>query len=600
MPKTIISLLLIIFVGIASYSNTFSSPFVFDDLSTFVNNPSLHNINNIGKIWQFTPSRFITNLSYAFNYNLTGNYVISYHIFNLSVHITTSLLVYWFATLLQRLIAYKQSNTLIPLFTALFFVAHPIQTQAVTYITQRAASMAALFYIASCIFFILSFASDLWGYKVKRLLSFLLSLLFGGLAFLSKEISYTLPLALILLYLLFIRKFHASKKVFLAILISFFLVFVFVYNTTHPSAPLQTNPIPAVSSQVGESITRTDYFFTQLNVVKTYIRLLLIPLNQNLDYNYPISQTLFEISTSASLILLVSLFFFAFVLVHKNRIAAFGILFFFLTLSVESSIFPIADVISEHRLYLPMVGFSIAIVGLLYQFITQKMAFSTKGFYIVGTGITFVLLLLTFHRNRVWADEIILWQDVVSKSPDKPRVHYNLGTAYFKKGQIDSAIYEYQQAIALYPSFSDAYNNLAVAWQQKDNNQEALNAYQRALQADEGNIVIHNNIGYLYMKMGRLDEAEKEFLQVLESKIDEPASYLGLGVLFIKKQEFEKAQDYLKKAIAQNNSLAEGYYNLGLVYVYYGKQSEAASLFEKALYYKPDLEQARINLLKLK
>ena len=100
--------------------------------------------------------------------------------------------------------------------------------------------------------------------------------------------------------------------------------------------------------------------------------------------------------------------------------------------------------------------------------------------------------------------------------------------------------------------------------------------------------------------MDRLDGAEKEFINVLQSKIDEPASYVNLGIIYLKKGQYRQAEQHFKQAVEKNRSFAEGYYNLGLVYVSTNRRSQAVEAFEKALFYKPQLEQAELNLMKLK
>jgi hypothetical protein len=125
------------------------------------------------------------------------------------------------------------------------------------------------------------------------------------------------------------------------------------------------------ATQETTAISRTDYLLTQFSVIATYIRLLLFPVNQNLDYDYPISHTLFEFPTIFSFLFLVSTVIFGVWMFKKSRLISFGIFWFFITLSVESSIIPIRDVIFEHRIYLPSVGFFMFLVVAIYQMTEQ-------------------------------------------------------------------------------------------------------------------------------------------------------------------------------------------------------------------------------------
>ncbi|MDE1921676.1 MAG: tetratricopeptide repeat protein, partial [Candidatus Omnitrophica bacterium] len=152
------SIIIIACVGAIVYSNTFFSPFQFDDLVYIVNNHSIKNIHDLQAIWSFCPCRFVTFFSLALNYYFSGLQVLAYHLFNLAVHLTSAFLV-WRLTFLTFLTPAMKEEKIsrhagaISLWAGLIFVAHPVQTEAVTYIWQRAASMAALFYLAALCFY---------------------------------------------------------------------------------------------------------------------------------------------------------------------------------------------------------------------------------------------------------------------------------------------------------------------------------------------------------------------------------------------------------------------------------------------------------------
>ena len=171
-----LSILLIAFAGIIVYSNSFHCSFHFDDQFSIIDNPVIKDIRHWQGIWNYWPCRFLTYISLAFNYQVNGLDVFGYHLFNLGVHLLTSLLVWWLVLLTLSTPAMKgapvvkkdlkksvpEGDTithhalLIALFTGLVFVTHPLQTQAVTYIVQRAASMASMFYLASLCLYVKS------------------------------------------------------------------------------------------------------------------------------------------------------------------------------------------------------------------------------------------------------------------------------------------------------------------------------------------------------------------------------------------------------------------------------------------------------------
>ena len=155
----LLSIIIISCLGIIVYSNTYHCSFHFDDFSSIVTNPNIRHIHDLHHIWKNWPSRFITYLSIALNYHFYGVNVYGYHLVNFLVHLITSLLVWWLVRLTLLTPAMKGNKIAdhgdwVALFAGLIFLTHPLQTQAVTYIIQRAASMATMFYVASLCLYI--------------------------------------------------------------------------------------------------------------------------------------------------------------------------------------------------------------------------------------------------------------------------------------------------------------------------------------------------------------------------------------------------------------------------------------------------------------
>ena len=148
LKPSVLAAIVIIVLGLICYSNTFDAQFYFDDLKSIVDNLSIRDLGNLRAIWKFSPIRFITYLSFAVNYHFGELNVFGYHLVNILIHITAAYFVYLF-TLYLSILSNKQTPYWIAVFAALIFLCHPIQTQAVTYIVQRAASLATLFYMIS-------------------------------------------------------------------------------------------------------------------------------------------------------------------------------------------------------------------------------------------------------------------------------------------------------------------------------------------------------------------------------------------------------------------------------------------------------------------
>ncbi|HAG50864.1 MAG TPA: hypothetical protein DCL42_05950, partial [Deltaproteobacteria bacterium] len=139
------------------YSNTFSSPFHFDDTPNIVEN---YKLRDLSIFWPPSDTRYIGSLSFALNYYFSGLNVFGYHLVNIIIHIINSILVWWLVILTFRTPVMERINTnpqlkyFIAITASLLFVSHPIQTQAVTYIVQRFASLATLFYLLSLTLYI--------------------------------------------------------------------------------------------------------------------------------------------------------------------------------------------------------------------------------------------------------------------------------------------------------------------------------------------------------------------------------------------------------------------------------------------------------------
>ena len=209
-----------------------------------------------------------------------------------------------------------------------------------------------------------------------------------------------------------------------------------------------------IQSRETVNITRMDYLFTQFRVIITYLRLLIFPINQSIDYNYPIYDSFFEPNVFLSFLLLLSilgigvyLFYRSRRTVHSSqalnselltlnsRLISFGIFWFFITLSVESSVIPIKDIIFEHRLYLPSIGFFIASVSVMEYFIRQK---KVKIFAIII--VVTALSVAAFNRNLIWNDPQALWENVLVKFPNNVRAYNGLGVIFKEQEEYDKAL----------------------------------------------------------------------------------------------------------------------------------------------------------------
>ena len=566
--------LVILLLGFLSYANTFDAPFVFDDQKSILSNPVIHNLGNYlpgGAGYEYNPRRFVGYFTFALNYHFGEFNVTGYHLFNLAVHLITALLVYALVRLTFRTPRMSGCHLapqagIAALLAALLFVAHPVQTQVVTYITQRLTSLATLFYLLALVAYIMARLQQIHGSSLQRpgksgvavtphygaygRIALLLSVSVAAavLAMKTKEIAFTLPLAALLYEACFFQDgWRRRVYMLLPLLLTLPLIPVSILLG---SGDAPENEIATLEQQLRahSEISRWHYLLTQFRVIVTYLRLLFLPVRQNIDYDYPVYTTFFTPPVFLSFALLASLLALAFYLYRAGaksnalsffsrpelRLVAFGIFWFFLTLSVESGLVPIADVIAEHRLYLPSVGMAIA-VAIAVLLAAQKSAAILRGsipLLVVAIAIL-GLTVATWQRNQVWSSHASLWEDTVHKSPGKGRPWYNLGTYQMAAGQLENAARSLSQSIANDPDFADAWHNLGLAHLMAGHYQQALRPLQTALKLkpELDNATVNLAIALIFT---RQPAAAVAHLEPLREKLPErPDVRYNLGLAYL-------------------------------------------------------------------
>lgn len=525
-------------LGFIIYSHSLGGAFQLDDYGVIIENPAIKNLTDLSNIWKFWPTRFITTFSFAINFRLERFNVFYFHLFNLAIHIGSAILVWWLMSLTFLTPEMKdkkiaESKRVIAFFAGLIFVSHPIQTEAVSYIVQRSTSLAAFLCLVSLCFYIKSrllesgsALSNSWkSYYAASLITMIMAMF-------TKEMTIIFPLIILLYDFFFLR---AGKAVYWRRLAPFFITMPIIPFTMLAAKSVNFSEMRLIS-EGPPGISPIHYLLTQLNVMVTYIRLLFIPLNQNVDYDYHIARALTEIPVLASLLFLIFILILALKILPKYRLASFGIFWFFLTLLPESSIIPIADVIFEHRLYLPMVGFSIFLASAVYYIFGRH---SLKTLNMVMLIIIIFYSVLTYNRNFFWKDDLALWDDAVHKSPNKGRPYNNRGYAYMERHDLDSAIRDFNKAITLDPD-SDAgyYYNLGNAYSVKGYFDKSISNYNKAIQMKPAYAAAYVNRGVTYSAKGELDKAIADYNQAIQIDSMFAMAYVHRSIAYFKKYEY--------------------------------------------------------------
>lgn len=587
--KFFIPFVFIFAVGLACYANSFHNAFQFDDQYFILNNPAIRHLSDVNLIWNALPHpvRFVPFYSFAVNYHIHQYDVFGYHVVNFAIHIFNAWLVFIFANLLfltprlkeEPLTKHKRSITLM---AALIFVAHPLQTQAVTYISQRFASLATLFYVA-CLCFYLSGRIR----EKSRWAFFLGAFVCAVLGMLSKQITLTIPLSILLCEFIFFTHRRGKEWIYALGLLPLVLVVPAIYSFEFER--LNVTDIPS-GSRDGEMITTGTYFLTQWRVLTTYLRLFIWPVNQILDYDFYLSPGFWHGPTVAAGLFLSALIFAAFKLRRNYPLLCFGILWFFVTHLVESSIIVIKHVIFEHRMYLPMAGLSIVASAILHVFIRND-----KKRMIIGSLIIAILGVLTFQRNFVWRDEFTLWEDNLKKTPQKARSYISLGIAHIRADQWDQALPYLNKALTLNPKAEKAYNNRGLVYARRGQFELALKDYDKALELGGEKEVTYSNRGNLYQTMGQTQLALADFTAAIRDNPSYYQAYVNRGVLYGQHQEYDHALADFNQAIELHPDSPEAYNNRGIVFQEKMLYLESEFDFTRALAINPDYVEALYN-----
>jgi tetratricopeptide (TPR) repeat protein len=558
MYRPIFHILLIILVCLLAYSNTFLVPFLFDDHYYIVNNARIKDVSNIPSFFTEIEGPKATNpftlTTFALNYYLSGLNTLGYHIFNVALHTINGILLYFLILITAGLLNYTAKHVrLIALFASLIFIAHPIQTECVTNIVGRSTPLITAFSLSGILLFVRA-ATAKKGRAFYIVGLFLSSLL--GMA--SSEKFVTFPFMLILYDFFFVSKYKVKSviknyriHVPVLVILGYFAYLVLSYEYEDISSGLK-------------QATPLEYLMTQFNVHWTYLRLLVLPVNQNIDYDYPIARNLFEVPTIFSFIGYMGLWAWGISLWRRKPVISYGILWFMITLSPVSSIIPLKNMLFEHRLYLPAIGIfvtAVIAVFVVMEKLKDRWKAIDKTVLTVLAVIVIMLVGATYARNMVWKDEITLWKDVIKKTPRKARGYIFLGIVYQSQGLIDKAVEQYRIAIRLEPNSPEPYNNLGNLYLYRGQHDKAIEQYLIAIKLKPNFPELHYNLGNVYNSQGLFDKAIEQYLIAIRLKPDWDMPHLLLGRVYLKQGKKEAAHRQFKEVL-QINPRHQGARNL--------------------------------------
>jgi len=626
-------LIIIIAVSTLVYLNTLGNGFAYDDKFTITNNYLIRSWHKIPAVFTrdyFAASgelsyRPVVTLSYFLDYSLWHLNPAGYHLTNLFFHSLNAVLLFFLFVRLPHitgnepgketeLLPFQKSKVptlrtetlkiTIAFIASLIFCIHPVLTEAVNSISYREDIMAATFYFAAFLFYLLTQqrGSALW-YTAS------LTCYFMGLF--SKEMTITLPALMVLYDFLSQGKSRLISKAiryyigYIAVSVFYIsLRFVFLHNPTESYIPYPQNSLWV-------------NFLTMSKVIASYLTLLFFPANLNADYVIPSTLSPAEIPFIVSFLLLIATGVIAYRLFSYSRVLCFYLLWFFVALLPVMNIVPIENIMAERYLYIPLAGFCM-LGSQLLNFIPASF---TKPNFLKSYSLPLIVVILvgfsgqTCSRARIWFDELSLWSTTIINSPQSSRAHNNLGVLYKKMGFMDAAIQEYETAIKIRPDYSEAHGNLGNAYMDKDVSvvdkliasavhknlakayadegyfKGAIAEYKKSIAISPFNEIAHFNLGVTYGKLGLTSNAEIEYENALRINGNNPHAHNNLGNIYEDKGLLEKALTEYKLSLSIDPTSAITHNNVGNIYF------KKEMLDEAILEYKLAIKNAQSGIV---
>jgi tetratricopeptide (TPR) repeat protein len=501
-----------------AYASTLSQPFVFESATVLANNPTLRHLSEaLQPPHDGSPveGRPILNLSLALNYAADGLRPAGYHLANLAIHILAALALFG---IVRRTIAADGEDdgdraTLLGFAAAILWAVHPLQTESVSNVIQRAESLMGLFYLLTLYCFIR-------GTGVWLVLSVVSCLLGMG----TKEVMVSAP-AIVLLYdRVFVAgsfgEALARRRAYYGALAATWLFLAWLElgaASRHGTAGFSAN------------ISWAGYVLTQAYAVVLYLRLAFLPHPQIFDYGTALVTRIGVLAPSILLVcgLLVATVWGLRSSEPRNRRGGFLGAWFFAILA-PTCLVPVAtQTIAEHRMYLPLAAVTIVLAFVLWEVCGGR----PKAFVICTAIGVMALGAATIHRDRIYDSESALWSDTAAKLPWSERAHNNLGRALFLEANYPAAAAEFGKALQLQPNDNpEAEYNLGNCLLQEGRFDEAAARLREAVRIAPENPDGHMSLGSALAQSGHLAEAVAEFQESIRIAPSRPETHYNLAL----------------------------------------------------------------------
>jgi tetratricopeptide (TPR) repeat protein len=516
----------------------------------------------------------LTMISLALNYSISGMNAWSYHLVNLLLHLINCILVFRFALLLSN------KNTLIAFVTAILFGIHPMHVESVAWVTERKDVLYGLFFIAGLISY--TKYTDTGNRK-----QYIITLTFLILALLSKPAAVIFPLVLFCIDLLRRRK--LALKLFVEKIPFFILPLILGFITF--LAQKEKGAMDIYVFSIGTRILMGFYG------IMMYVIKMIIPINLSPFYPYaPINQSL------PTEYYLAPLFFVALAIMciyswKRNRVVAFGIIFYVINLLLVVQFLPVGSaIIADRYTYIPYIGLFFILGWLINRFVKGNMY---RAYYII-IPVAILFSFLTYQQSAVWNDSASLWDHAIKINPNSraydnrarlfndekdftraleyytealklnaidKEAYTNRGNIYFNSKKLDLAYQDYKKALSIDTGYYSALDNLGALLAMRGQYDSALAYLNHALSIKPDYISSYRNRGLTFMELKRYNEAINDFESFLKYQPGDPDIYNAIGICYRSKENYQESVVVINKALAIKQ---DPHFYLNRSYCYYG------------------------------
>ena len=552
------------------YFPSFENSFQYDDFHSIVENPHVRDLGNIPafffrtEMFSVLPERAMLRplllVSYTLNYAWGEYDVWGYHLVNFAAHFLAVVCVF----LLGRALGKTAWGAVLG---AAIFALHPLQTEAVNYISSRSESLAALFYLGG----LLSYLHGRNKGRDGQIFFFLTALAFvAGL--LCKSIVITMPAALLLGEWVWGQA-RGQKEIWKAVrryhLLYWGIALAYLIYHWSTAPGLQTTldrPVRALDAQM----------FTQIKAAIYYLYLFGMPIHLNVEHAFAESHSLLSVAVLLPLALILSV-----LMISLKRAKGFNSLLcaWAALVLVPASVVPLNVLVNEHRLYLPLAFLSLAGAGGL-----ASLPAATRNY--LCAALLLFCGVLAHQRSAVWASELSLWGDAVAKAPKMYRTHLHLGGALEKAGRWQEAHESYRLAAQLAPKAVEVHYNLGNALRQLKSFDQAAAAYQKSLELSPNYMPSLVNLGHMcFIELGDSVRAVQYYQKAVNLNTREAAVYEKLGGILHKRGAYGAAVQTYARGLTQLPGRVIFYLGLAMAHDRMGQRQRALEHYRTFLQY---------------